>query len=466
MQHETDALENFEAATAAALISVAHDAPPPPFFKTLLIARQRLQQEKEGSEAVWGIVCGRLLLDGINELAESQPRWAEILKGHYIDRLTMRGMAYTLGYDNRYQVDREQRKAIVALANILLEWERNARRQQTARLLDGLRKPPTCDVLFGAEEKIARLQEALLAPDHPWLIVVAGLGGLGKTAVADQTIRQLVPSLRFHKIISLYLESGDAPLSNLLAALGREMGLPASNQADTERQIAQTLNANPCLVFLDGFEKDISHLADGLGKLANPSKFIITSRSCPAASDAFFVQPLTSLSATAAAGLVRQYAHKIGRLELAAASEEQIGAIHRRVGGNPLALKLIVGLSNKHTIPAILADLTELKVEENIEEMYRRIYWKAWRALSAESQAVLKVMQSPDSTDGVSLDFIASLCPDLELRVVSAAVADLINHSLLETHGSAWDDQMRYRIHILTKSFLQTEIIHYPQDFL
>jgi hypothetical protein len=458
--------DNFKESTAAALAGMSAAAPLPDFFKQLLILRQRLQEENEESESVWRIACGKLLLDGINQLAETQPRWAEILKAHYIDRLTMRGIALKLGYENRYQVDREQRKGIKQLAATLMQWERNARRQRTAELLQALHKAPTYDALVGAETAVARLQEALLAPDHFWLIAVTGLGGLGKTAVTDYAIRQIAPTLRYRQIFALYLETGALPFANLLAALTKEMGLPAGNPAQVEKQVAQRLKSQPCLVFIDGFEEDISYLADRLRQLANPSKFILTSRQRPADANAFFVQPLSPLSPAGAADLLRQHARKIGRWELAAASDEQIAAIQQKVGGNPLALKLIVGLSDTHSVPAILTDLVELNMEASIEEMYRHIYWKAWRSLSEESQTVLKAMQTPDSADGAKLPYIASLCPDLDTRAISVAVADLINRSLLETHGSAWDDQLRYRIHSLTKTFLQTEIIHYPHDFL
>jgi hypothetical protein len=463
---KTVTFDDFKEATAVALTSLSTGAPTPPFFKDLLIMRQRLQAENEEAEPVWHIVCGKLLLAGIHQLAESNPRGAEILQAHYIDRLTMRGIAHKLGYENRYQAHREQRRAIEQLAAILMQWEGNARQGHLAHLLQGLHKEPTYDTLFGAEESVARLQAALLAPDHSWLIVVSGLGGLGKTAVADRAIRLIAPTLRFQKISAIYLESGNLPLNNLLARLAREMGLSATHEADTERQLAQLLKSCPCLVLIDGLEEDLSHLAEGLSKLANPSKFILTSRHRPAANNTFFVQPLAALTAAAAADLLRQHAHKIGRRELADASAAQISAIQQKVGGNPLALKLIVGLSDRHSVPAILNDLTELKVEAEIEAMYRHIYWKAWRALSGEGQTVLKAMQLPDSADGASLAYLASLCPALDLRAINAAIADLINRSLLETQGSIWDEQLRYRIHSLTKTFLQTEIIHYPNDFL
>ena len=122
MNNDELTLQTMTAETAAALTCLSTDAPMPPFFKSLLIMRQRLHAENEASDSVWHIVCGKLLLAGINQMAETHPLWADILKSHYIDRMTMRGIAQKLGYENRYRLDRAQRKAIGSLAAILLTW--------------------------------------------------------------------------------------------------------------------------------------------------------------------------------------------------------------------------------------------------------------------------------------------------------------------------------------------------------
>lgn len=96
MENEDFSLSRFKEETAAALTGIATRKPIPLFFKELLILQQRLQVENEESESVWHIVCSKLLLAGINQLAETNPRGAEILKLHYIDRLTMRGIAHKL----------------------------------------------------------------------------------------------------------------------------------------------------------------------------------------------------------------------------------------------------------------------------------------------------------------------------------------------------------------------------------
>jgi hypothetical protein len=233
------------------------------------------------------------------------------------------------------------------------------------------------------------------------------------------------------------------------------------------QELSRAFKARPWLIWIDGFEADISHLADGLSKLANPSKFILTSRHRPSAGP-FFVKPLQALSFTAAAQLLRDYARRIGRLPMADAPEEQIAAIYDKVGGNPLALKLVVGLSDQHSIPTILNDLTELKIDNRIEDMYNHIYWKAWNSLNKNAQTVLKAMiMTTPSTPG-DLHYIASMCAEVsgDLRAVSAALDDLIQRSLVEPHGSPWDAEKLYGIHSLTRSFLHTEIIDYPPNAL
>jgi hypothetical protein len=370
---------------------------------------------------------------------------------------------------DRHQIRRREKKAVQDLSRLLWDQETDLRRRQAGELLHALSKPPTYDQLFGATEVVEQLTQELLAQDRSWLVAVTAMGGMGKTAVTDQTIRHVASYLHFEHIVAEYLTTSDIPLENLLRLLADKVGLPGSGMSNEviAQELDRAFKARPWLIWIDGFEADISHLADGLSKLANPSKFILTSRHRPAAGP-FFVKPLTALPPAAAAELLRDHARRTGRLEMAAAPDEQIDAIYEKVGGNPLALKLVVGLSDKYTVSTILGDLTELKIERKIEKMYRYIYWKAWRALNKETQTVLKAMPMTTLSTPGDLDYITGLCRNegLDLRAVSAALDDLIERSLVESHGSPWDEEKLYGIHSLTRTFLQTEIIEYPPDSL
>jgi DNA-binding MarR family transcriptional regulator len=63
---------------------------------------------------------------------------------------------------------------------------------------------------------------------------------------------------------------------------------------------------------------------------------------------------------------------------------------------------------------------------------------------------------------GVTPDEMAIMA-GLDKADLLPAIKELVHRSLLDVRGSPWD--RRYAIHALTRAFLQTEIIHWPEDF-
>lgn len=82
------------------------------------------------------------------------------------------------------------------LADELWQQETEARQRfiaaQTARL-----EPPTYDQLFGVQPLVRHLMTLAREPDGPRLILLAGVGGLGKTSLADHLSRSLIAQRAF-----------------------------------------------------------------------------------------------------------------------------------------------------------------------------------------------------------------------------------------------------------------------------
>ena len=66
--------------------------------------------------------------------------------------------------------------------------------------------------------------------------------------------------------------------------------------------------------------------------------------------------------------------------DLVAASDETLHPIFETVGGNPLALRLVVGQTTVHALPDVL-DALRLARGRTVEQLYTFIYRQAWENL-------------------------------------------------------------------------------------
>jgi hypothetical protein len=157
--------------------------------------------------------------------------------------------------------------------------------------------------------------------------------------------------------------------------------------------------------------------------------------------------------------LIRHVAAVNNQPDLALADTDQLLTIYRHTGGNPLAVKLVVGMAATKPLSIVLADLPQAHLVKT-EALYRHIYWRAWHALSVNAQRLLKAMPlvGTDSAQPTQMQHVTRL-PDAAFW---NAVTELTGHSLLVIKGTTFTP--RYGIHRLTHTFLKTEIIQWPVE--
>jgi hypothetical protein len=221
-------------------------------------------------------------------------------------------------------------------------------------------------------------------------------------------------------------------------------------------QLRQIFTTSAYLVIIDNLETDenTAHVLAKIQAFVEPTKFILTSRSRPTVAATSYYLSLEELSWADAAALLRYQAETVGLAELAAADDETVDAIFQVTGGNPLALKMVVSLAAVLPLPAVLADLGRGRAGP-IEDLYRNIYWEAWRALSDEARALLQAMPLVSETGALPEQLLAiSGLPEADLW---PAITELASRSLLEVRGTM--EERRYGIHRLTESFLRSEIV-------
>jgi len=353
-----------------------------------------------------------------------------------------------------------ERDAINALSQLLLSKEQALRAEHREKLLARL-PPRSYQRLYGVERIQAALGELLLAARSPGVLALAGLGGIGKTAIADAVIRVLFDKLPFMDVIWLRVQS---PVTNpsivwerIWAQLAGYLLTNPTPVLEYPQALRKAFKEFPRLVVIDNLEDDLFH-ADWhfwLREFANPSKFLLTTRVLPNSMADVYVVKVSELKPEAAKDLLLDHAEKLGLKTSLSALRKNATNIYEHTGGNPLALKLVVGLLHVWPLPTILRALQQ-GPGSDVEGMYRGIYQHSWQTLSGNARQLLQAMPLAGE-EGATIEQLGAISElqEIELR---EAVKELASRSLLEMRNSI--GETRYGIHHLTQTFLHSQIVN------
>lgn len=142
---------------------------------SLQIFQQLLQKEMIGEHEA----TNRILYQGLQLLKEQHPRDEYILRRSALDRQLNDLIAVELNIASS-TLFRYKDKAILRLAEVLWKWEQSNQDSYQSRLLARL-APPSNHHLFGVDVHVQKLMELLTKEGEPWIVSVAGMGGIGKT---------------------------------------------------------------------------------------------------------------------------------------------------------------------------------------------------------------------------------------------------------------------------------------------
>jgi hypothetical protein len=321
------------------------------------------------------------------------------------------------------------------------------------------------------EGQIGELTALLKQTAGPWLLSIEGIGGIGKTTLAAAVVRKLAAETVYEEFgwvsaqpIGLdlcgHLYTRTQPAASVAALIGALAGqlLPAGDSADMctlEARLAalrMRLAQVPHLIVIDNLETvlDLHDLLPTLHTLANPSRFVLTSRRRLIAEPHVHLHAVPELSADQALLLLRQTAQEHELPALANCRDEDLLPIYAAVGGNPLALLLVVGQTHVRPLHAVLADLAEARIQP-LQTLFDYIYRQVWDELCELDRRVLLVVASAQVTD-LDAPTLGAVC-GLPVAEVTAALQRLIQANLVYTQGDL--DTCRYRVHSLTYRFLQ-----------
>ncbi|MEM7128639.1 MAG: NB-ARC domain-containing protein [Chloroflexota bacterium] len=435
----------------------------------LRIVRQALRT-KSGSIRH---ILNAILDEALDSLAKLQPEQAMLLRLRFLDGETAQAVSNRLGLSSA-AFSRLQEKAVLGLADILLQREEQVKRDLQIEYESRL-ESRTYSRLFGIEELRRALLEKVAPGQPPWLVTLEGMGGIGKTTLADATMRQAIEhdlfddfgwiSARQFRLLPLgYIQSVDQPaltveqlVEQLCLQLLGEQALPKPFSVERALPILlDYVKEVPCLVVVDNLETiaDINELLPTLQRLTNPSKFILTSREKIHSETLTFPFRIPSLSEEATLALIRHEANERNQIDLAEAGDDNLRPIFEIVGGNPLAVRLVIGQTDQSELATVLADLKDA-VSEAADNLYTFIYRYAWSNLDEISQQILLAMPLIPET-GETASYIEGIMADMPPEKVRDGLGKLVSLYLVNKQGNFTN--RFYSIHNLTRTFLLKQV--------
>lgn len=414
-----------------------------------------------------------ILLDTLDALAVDHEPEANLLHTHFVDGLVMVVAAKRLNMSEAAAY-RKQKEAINHLAIILQTREGQVRARHRLKLESRL-EPPTYVQLIGVEDHLSNLLDLLITSSPPWLVSIEGLGGLGKTSLADALSRQGIDKNLFDDFgwvsarQQVFNPGGGIKSVNLPALTAEDLVEKLAVQLmpdifnsaimsvqDVLAGLRARLKQRSHLIVIDNLETvaDIERLLPTLRNLVDPSKFLLTSRESLYHEPGLHHFSLPELSKANALRLIRYEArlHNLPYLETAA--DHELHKVFETVGGNPLALRLVVGQAHVHPLDVILSGLTAVQGQK-AETLYTFIYRRAWDNLDEGTRLVFLSMPLVADPGG-SLEYLVDVS-GLDPATVSDALDRLMRLNLVDSQGDL--SERRYTIHGLTRTFLQEQVV-------
>jgi hypothetical protein len=327
--------------------------------------------------------------------------------------------------------------------------------------------------LIGRSQELNSLLEALREPERKPIIAVVGLGGIGKTTLAQEAMEQSWREEIFDHVVwtsakterfvgegTLQTGVSDYNLEQLFDTIGRQCErrdiakLPFEQKPAAVKHLLLTQHV---LVVLDNLETvpNSDAFVEEIFQILGQSKLLVTSRHQVRHERAFTLD-LSGLYEEESLTFLREDSEDRGITAIAQAKPDDLLEIYQVTGGAPLAMKLVVGQASRWPLERILNNLKAARFEGPNYDFYRFVFKHSWDMLETESQKVLVSMSVFDLANG-STEIGLQRVSQIEADAVRQALDQLMLLSLVDVLGDL--EERRYTLHSLTHYFILSDIV-------
>ncbi|MBU3064753.1 alpha/beta fold hydrolase [Nocardia sp. NEAU-G5] len=325
---------------------------------------------------------------------------------------------------------------------------------------------PLPSAFFNRERESSRALEGLSSSCS--VVSVSGLGGMGKTALANRIAWRLTKDRNalgppgFGAIVWCDLAAGGLTLDSFIDTIADVIGYPyirALSMPEKANRVVHHLNTEPCLVVIDNFDGGRDHSIRELVSRVDPSvsKILVTSRQVYSA-EAWPVD-VGGLDENASRRLIAEEGRRLGISTIPVSDSELIPHYLDATGGNPLAIRLTTG---QMRYGDDLAAATARLRSATEADLFDRIFDRTWHELLASNERaraiVIAVALHPAP---VPLDALARAV-DADADEIRREIRDIGEASLLEMARSGRPPVVRVRLHPLTRAYALRQVAKSP----
>ncbi|WP_119072783.1 NB-ARC domain-containing protein [Aggregatilinea lenta] len=314
----------------------------------------------------------------------------------------------------------------------------------------------------GRVQEIEEIHRLLARESRAAVVVVYGLGGVGKTSLVVEAVHQLLacqpPDERAAYDAVIFTSARDMQLSlrDVLDEIGRVLDFPTVlRQSDEEKLIfvQNLLQQFRVLLIVDNFEtvSDARLRRFALEGVPASSKVIITTRDYhPALWPDTHALHLTGLDNVEALGLIREWASERNLATLTGASDADMLPLLRATEGNPWVLLMSLGFiaHRKQPLETVLQDLWQ-----GHGAIFDHMFSTIWDLLDGEEQRILLALAC-FTTTGMR-DAIGTIA-GVSGHALTAGLGRLTELSMMTIEDDWTGTLSRYHLHPLTRAFAQS----------